>query len=150
MIKEELQLGNWVKIPSLEYFNDEEDYDPGYAEVTALKRDELNTSLLKELKYDYVVGIPLTEKILEKIGFKKDGYTNLSPDYFLELPNLTISINLKPGCDKNGMIWIENKETKCITSIEIPRFSLSDKTLYVHQLQNLLNLCGITNFTINL
>ena len=117
MRKEDLQLGNWIKIPSIEYFNDEEDYDPGYAEVTSLRKYELDTTSLTEIGYDEIVGIPITEETLEKIGFKKDGYTNLSPDYFLELPNLTIFINLKPGCDKNGMIWVENKETKHITSI---------------------------------
>ena len=150
MKKEELQIGSWIKIPSCEYFCDEEDFSSGYAEVTSLEKYELNTTSLTEIGYDEIVGIPITGEILEKIGFKKDGYTNLSPDYYLELPNLTISINLKPGCNKNGMIWVENKETKYITSIEIPRFSLSDKTLYVHQLQNLLNLCGITNFIVNL
>ena len=150
MKKEELQIGSWIKIPSCEYFCDEEDFSSGYAEVTSLGRYELDTTSLTEIGYDEIVGIPITEEILEEIGFKKDGYTNLSPDYFLESSNLIISINLKPGCDKNGMIWVENKETKYITSIEIPRVSLSDKTLYVHQLQNLLNLCGITNFIINL
>lgn len=150
MRKEDLQLGNWIKIPSIEYFNDEEDYDPGYAEVTSLMRDELNTSLLKEINYKDIEGIPLTEKILEKMGFKKDGYTNLDPDYFLELPDKIISINLTTGCNKDAGIWIRNKEKNNQVSLEISRTSLMDKIIYVHQFQNLLNLCGITNFIINL
>ena len=142
--KEELRLGNWVKIPKNAYYYDEEDFDEGYTQVTSLSSYELNTYSLKEISYDEIEGIPLTGEILEKIGFQKDGYTNLSSDYLLEIKDdFSIAINIKPTCDKHGQIWVENKHTKHVSCLEIPRFSMSDKTLYVHQLQNLLSVVGV-------
>lgn len=143
MNKEELQLGNWIKIPQCEYYHDEDDFDRGYAEITSLNQYELNTTSLKEISYDEVEGIPLTEELLIKIGFKKDGYTNLSPDYYLELEDKVISINIKSGCDKDVGIWVNNKKTKYSALLEISRTSLIEKILYVHQLQNLLTLINI-------
>lgn len=87
--------------------------------------------------------IHLTPEILEKNGFKKDAFTNLSPDYYYNDDEYSIYINLNSTCDKSKSIWIEKRSSRFTVSIEESRHSLDKKPLYVHQLQHALRLCGI-------
>ena len=52
----------------------------------------------------------LTGELLVSLGFKKDGYTNLSYDYYLDKKEYSIFINLKSTCDKHGGIVIYNND----------------------------------------
>lgn len=109
-----------------------------YAEADNLAIDDGCFTLL----YDYS-GIPLTPEILEKNGFKKDAFTNLSMDYYFNNNEYSICINLNSTCDKSKSVWIEKRSSRFTVSIEESRHSLDKKPLYVHQLQNALRLCGI-------
>lgn len=151
---EELFVGAYVKLPELEYYYDEEDFGTGFSKVKALSRYELDTDSLSEIGYDRVTGIELTEDILLSLGFKKDGYCNMSPDYVFENDLMSISINLEERVMRSTGIWITNKKTKNTVSLEIPRASQliedrSKRTLYVHQLQKLLILSDL-EFSIEL
>ena len=94
-------------------------------------------------EYDEIEPIPITPEILEKNGFKKDAFTNLSPDYYFGDDEYSICINLNSTCDKSKSIWIEKRSSRFTVSIEESRHSLDKKPLYVHQLQYALKLCGI-------
>ena len=87
--------------------------------------------------------IPLTAEILEKNGFERDAFTNLSPDFFYEDDACSISINLNSTCDKCKSIWVKNRNLRITASIEESRHSLQKKPLLLHQLQHALRLCGI-------
>lgn len=87
--------------------------------------------------------IPLTQEILEKNGFKRDAFTNLSPDFFYEDDACSVSINLNSTCDKCKSIWVENRNLRITASIEESRHALPKKPLLLHQLQHALRLCGI-------
>lgn len=52
----------------------------------------------------------LTKEFLVSLGFKEDGYTNLSFDYYLEKEEFSIFINLKSTSDKPGCIFIYNND----------------------------------------
>lgn len=142
--KQTFEIGSWIKHPSLEYYYDEDDYSNGYAQITSLSTSELNTTSLKEIGYSEIEPIPLTGKILEKLGFKKDSYTNLSPDYFYENDKLSIAINLERSCDKEVGIWIYTREfPKQSAELTWERGNPGYmKGLYLNQLQSLLNLVG--------
>ena len=139
-------IGSWIKHPELEYYCDEDDFSNGYAQITSMSRDELNTTSLKEISYDKVEPIQLTSEFLEKLGFKKDGYTNLSPDYFYEDEKLSITINLNKSCNKEVGIWIHTKELpKQTAELSWDRTNpgyVGSQYLYLNQLQSLLNLVG--------
>lgn len=89
------------------------------------------------------IAIPLTPEILEKNGFIKDGYTNLSPDYCLETKEYCICVNLTLNCDKRTHIICENKLTGCVSSIDEERSSPNRKQLYVQDLKALMLVAGI-------
>lgn len=86
--------------------------------------------------------IPLTPEILEKNGFKKDGFTNLSADYYYSDEACSVCINLNSTCDKSKSIWAENRNSKVSVSIEEHRHSMQKKPLSVHQLQYAIRFCG--------
>lgn len=87
--------------------------------------------------------IPLTPEILEKNGFKRDAFTNLSPDFFYEDDACSVSINLNSTCDKHKSIWVTNRNLRITTSIQESRHAFPKKPLLFHQLQHVLRLCGI-------
>lgn len=95
------------------------------------------------VRADLLRPIPLTPEILEKNGFKKDAFTNLSPDYYLGNDEYSICINLNSTCDKSKSVWVEKRSSRFTVGIEESRHSLDKKPLYVHQLQHALRLCGI-------
>lgn len=99
------------------------------------KEDLFNVAILNP--------IPITPEVLEKNGFIKDGYTNLSPDYYLNGEDFNIYINLRSTCDKTAQIWCENRNTKHTVNYEISRHALVEKTLFIHQLQQILRSCKV-------
>lgn len=98
------------------------------------------SELLPEMAFE---PIPLTAEILEKNGFIKDAFTNVSPDYYYGDDEHSICINLNSTCDKSKSVWIEKRSSRFAVSIEESRNSLDKKPLYVHQLQHALRLCNI-------
>ena len=52
----------------------------------------------------------LTGDFLISLGFKEDGYTNLSYDYYLDKKEFSIFINLRSTSDKPGGIVIYNND----------------------------------------
>ena len=52
--KQTFGIGSWIKHPELEYYCDEDDFSDGYAQITSMSRDELNTTSLKEISYNEV------------------------------------------------------------------------------------------------
>ena len=142
--KQTFGIGSWIKHPELEYYYDEDDYNNGYAQITSLSTSELNTTSLKEIDYNEIEPILLTGQILEKLGFKRDGYTNLSPDYFYENDKLSIAINLERSCNKEVGIWIYTREfPKQSAELTWERGNPGYmKGPYLNQLQSLLNLVG--------
>lgn len=139
-----LFLNAGIKHPELEYFKDEEDYCRGFANITKLSRDELNTTSLKEVNYSEIQPIKLTENLLKDLGFKEDSYTNLSPDYYFEDNNIRITINLKsrPNVEIGIWVWEKNELRRnssfCFDRMGDPKI----KELYLHQLQYLVAIVG--------
>lgn len=133
-----------IKHPGLEYFSDEGDYCRGFADITKLSRDELNTTSLKEINYSEIQPIKLTEDLLKDLGFKEDSYTNLSPDYYFEDNNIRITINLKSRPNVEIGIWIwEKNGLRRNSSFNFDRTGDPKiKELYLHQLQYLMGMVG--------
>lgn len=90
--------------------------------------------------------IPLTAEILELNEFVKDGYTSLSPDYRYESSGIAIYVNLRTTCDKSITMSIYN----CAEVIkEATLGGRNIKTIYVHELQHALRLCGLNELADN-
>lgn len=87
--------------------------------------------------------IQLAPEILEKNGFKRNGFINISPDFYYYDDACQIDINFNSTCDKKKSIWVENRKNKISATIEEARHSLEKKPLYVHELHHLLGLCKI-------
>ena len=114
----ELMIGNWVYLP---------DMSTG---------KEYPARLDENFIYDakYAEPIPLTPEILEKNGFKGDGYLFLEIDDFSYLEYYPFEHRLRKwwhGVDE----WENHSETKDIT--------FQCNCHYVHELQNALKLCKI-------
>ena len=139
-----LFLNAEIKHPGLEYFSDEDDYCRGFANITKLSRDELNTTSLKEVNYSEIQPIKLTEDLLKDLGFKEDSYTNLSPDYYFEDDNIRITINLKSRPNVEIGIWVwEKNGLRRNSSFSFDRTGDPKiKELYLHQLQYLVSMVG--------
>ena len=139
-----LFLNAEIKHPGLEYFNDGDDCCRGFANITKLSRDELNTTSLKEINYSEIQPIKLTEDLLKDLGFKEDSYTNLSPDYYFENDNIRITINLKSRPNIEIGIWVwERNGLRRNSSFSFDRTGDSKiKDLYLHQLQYLVSMFG--------
>ena len=138
----EFTIGDWVYIPMYH-----SDGSSGTAQINEIIKKH-GTYYLKfgdflSAEIDKCQPVPLTPEILEKNGFKKDGYSSLSPDYYLEDDTCSIWINLNSTCDKSKTVWCENKTTKFSVDMEESRLSLQKNPLFVHQLQHILNFCGI-------
>lgn len=118
--KEDLMIGSWVKIPKLVYYNSEDDFDNGYTQIKELRTYDLDTYSLKEISYEEIEPIPLTDAIIDKIGLGKDGLKFM---YFL-------------GTDYPSYIGYSNGFEYCFPT---PR--------YVHELQMALKIC---KFNINI
>lgn len=129
---EELMIGDWV-------------YDGNsIAQVTGITCDGIiETTHNQSSNIELIRPIPLSAEILEKNDFKKDAFTNLSPDYYFGNDEYSICVNLNSTCDKSKSIWIEKRSRRFTVSIEEARHSLDKKPLYVHQLQHALRLCEI-------
>lgn len=98
---------------------------------------------------EYCEPIVLTNEILEANGFKANGYTNLSPDYYLEMKNgFSIYVNLHTTCDKRVVFGvcdrqdIEQREIICYGGRNIHKW-------HVHDLQHALRLCGLNELADN-
>ena len=139
-----LFLNAEIKHPELEYFSDADDYCRGFANITKLSGDELNTTSLKEVNYSEIQPIKLTEDLLKDLGFKEDSYTNLSPDYYFENDNLRITINLKSRPNIEIGIWVwEKNGLRRNSSFNFDRTGDPKiKELYLHQLQYLVAMVG--------
>lgn len=141
----EVMIGDWVwynnqphQIRQLGIFGENRDGDD-YPAVCVGKPNGVGLILER----NEIEPIPLTPEILENNGFKKDAFTNLSPDYYYYDDEYSMSINLNSTCDKSKSIWIEKRSSRFSVSIEESRNSLDKRPLYVHQLQHALRLCGI-------
>ena len=114
------------------------------AQITGITCDGIiETTFNETSNIEVIHPIPLTPEILEKNGFKKDAFTNLSPDYYFNNDEYSICVNLNSTCDKSKSIWIEKRSNRFTVSIEESRHSLDKKPLYVYQLQHALRLCNI-------
>lgn len=144
MNKNNLRLGDWVKIPKLVYDAGDGDFSLGYYQITKLEEDEVWTTGLKELGYDEIEPIPLTSEILEQIGFKEDKQLNLSPDYqyHSNSPDFDILINLSSTSDKDMMIECYNHEKKIKASYICAGAGYGNekykRELFVHDLQHII------------
>lgn len=136
--EKELMIGDWVMYDPNVFIEDE--YVPAKeCYPTKIETGEDIDSAVEGCYYP----IPITPEILEKNGFKKDAFTNLSPDYYYDDNVCSICINLNSTCDKGKSIWVENRNSKVSVSIEESRHSSQKKPLLIHQLQHALRLCGI-------
>ncbi|MBQ9392014.1 MAG: hypothetical protein IJU02_07505, partial [Lachnospiraceae bacterium] len=124
----ELMIGDWVQVPCLT--DNVEHYDAWY-KVKQLRDCDLDVIGFKELKYNEIMPIPLTAKILEKNGFgykEEDGYMS---HYYLGHRGYLANPDLHIGTYNKGVYWL-NYYDNAIHGIK-----------YVHKLQHALRLCGI-------
>jgi hypothetical protein len=86
----------------------------------------------------------LTGDFLISLGFIKDGYTNLSYDYYLEQKEFSIFINLRSTCDKRAEIFVINKIDKKEVSIkEGRRYDGKHLGFTIEDLKASIKLAGI-------
>ena len=118
-------------------------YKPNPRDHTQMAIGQVEPEDLYYGRIVYFEPIKITKEILEKNGFNKDAFTNLSPDYYYHDNSCSCCINLNSTCDKSKSIFVENTNTRISASIEESRHSFPKKPLYVHQLQHLFRLCEI-------
>ena len=139
MDKEDLMIGDLISIPL--YADSENNI---YYKVESLgDYCTINKGNYTLVSYDIIEPVEITPEILEKNGFKKDAFTNLSPDFYFYDDTCSISINLKSTCDKMKGIWAENKKNKHTITLGEERHAFQKFPLYVHELQHALKLCEI-------
>ena len=140
--KENLFIGCWVHVPCLV---DEVEGIDGNRRIRQLYDYDCDVEGFKELKYSEIEPIPITPDILEENGFIKDGYTNLSPDYFFSNDECYICVNLRTYPCKVKQIWGTNSITKYSMTIEEDKTTPPElrRPLYVHELQQLLQVLGV-------
>ena len=86
----------------------------------------------------------LTGDFLISLGFKKDGYTNLSYDYYLDEKEFSIFINLRSTCDKRAEVFVINKIDKKEVSIkEERRYDGKHLEFTIEDLKASIKLAGI-------
>lgn len=73
----------------------------------------------------------LDKETLLSLGFKEDGFTNISPDFYLNNDDLVISVNLKRSCDKDCGIYLGCNDLSLYLTYH--RHALN-QTLYLEQL----------------
>lgn len=141
MKAEELMVGDWVihpdlgalKVGIINNWND-----------TVWNDDNIsgNMSPIQELR-----PIPLTAEILEKNGFKKGGYTNLSPDYYLETKEYCVQVNLHHTPDKRDFLSVYSNNNP---NSEVISYGCRETAeWYAHKLQQLLRICGLLELANN-
>ena len=138
MNRKELMLGDWVQIPKLKYDLGDGDFFNGFTQITKLERFELWTDALNEISYDEIYPIPLTEKIIERLGFSYVyGFWRLA---LIEEGHEWV-IEMDPFVQDNKSIYyltIEHRFDGCsIGGVD------SLKVVNVHNLQNALRLCEV-------
>jgi len=91
----------------------------------------------------------LTEEFLVSLGFEKDGYTNLSYDYYLDKKDYSISINLENTPDKSACIDVFNNDVsnKRMVSLKDLKSRPRTKKFTVEDLKAAIKLAEI-NFEI--
>lgn len=125
MNKENFQIGDWFLADGKEkqfVYTDWSPIDFGYS----IDRHE---------------PIPITADILERNGFKKDGYTNLSPDYYLETKEYCVQVNLHRTPDKRDFLSVYSNKNPNPEVISYGCRGTAE--WYVHELQQLLRICGL-------
>ena len=91
MDKEDLMIGDLISTP---LYKDSENNI--YYKVESLgDYCMINNGHSRVVSYDIIEPVEITPEILEKNGFKKDAFTNLSPDFYFYDDTCSISINLK-------------------------------------------------------
>ena len=87
----------------------------------------------------------LTGDFLISLGFKKDGYTNLSYDYYLDKKEFRILINLRSTSDKSGGIIIYNNDpsNKRVVRLEDHKSFPRSIEFTVEDLKAAIKLAGI-------
>ena len=117
----DLRIGNWVYVPSFKYYNDEED---GFGKVKSINQDSIDVYPFKKLRYDKIEPIELTEEVLVKIGFEKDGN-----NYSLVCGDIEVGYYI----DKfKQVLYINVCREKRFYKNELRSYDVK----YLHQLQN--------------
>ena len=119
MKKEDLMIGDWVKIQTCE------DDEPMYSQVEQLWECEIDADF--QTDYENIHPIELTKEILYKNGFDGDGclWINVGNEKTLEYYPFEHRLILWYGKGKNQEILF-----KC-------------QCFYVHEFQHALKMCGI-------
>lgn len=135
MKQTELMIGDWVHIPMLD---DATENYVCYSQVRQLYDCDLDCYAFKELKYEEVKPIPLTAEILERNGFT----------HCLTAP---CGYYHAPICDMFDILFHASEDTyedtwhtEVFTDHNDNNFVLFN-LCYVHELQNALRLCGLSD-----
>lgn len=127
----DLQIGDYIKFNGDIYII-EELSAKGW--VHLINKDKIRLSLPSDYILDYIEPIPLTQKILERNGFKESKYGEMILDEELDTSEIylvfEIYLVLEPNYDDTYYWWKVNNE-------------LITKIKSVHELQHALRLCGI-------
>lgn len=136
----EIAIGDWVTCPTPFRVTGIYDDDPW----VVYDEDGLSCELAS------VEPIPLTPEILEANGFKVeeecDSYEwGLGNRYILTKDEGQIEVYWRDNCDEEDLIWYANicGFNACAD------MTRRNKSLYVHELQQALRLCGLNNVADN-
>lgn len=119
------------------------DWEESYIKCIRSQKDSNYPGIKDSFNTEILHPIPLTGEILEKNGFFRDAFTNLSPDFYFNDDVCSIYINLNSTHDKSKEIWIENIKSMHGVSFSEARHASPKKELYVHELQHMFRLSGI-------
>lgn len=135
MKQTELMIGDWVHIPMLD---DATENYVCYSQVRQLYDCDLDCYAFKELKYEEVKPIPLTAEILERNGFI---HCLTAPCGYYHAPVYEVfDILFHISKDTYEDTW----HTEVFTDHNDNNFVLFN-LCYVHELQNALRLCGLSD-----
>ncbi len=130
----ELQIADWVRLVA--------DGDNEILQVTYVREDGVGFKKYA-VYFDEIEAIPLTAEILEVNGWKKRSY-----DHALYLHDDILSIDLGESYSQFGYSHMCGVGTDCVETEYCSEIDFVG-TLYVHQLQHALRLCGMNELADN-
>ena len=142
MIKTELSIGDWVKVPGLVYDNGLEDFDNGMCKVRRLGDGDLDVYAFEELSYSEVEPIMITKSILERFGFVEKEAVKEVNIFEYRTDDLLAVYSMNYARVDIRYYKINESNTDENGDSNIMEFDLSANVLYVHQLQHLFRIVG--------
>lgn len=131
---QDFQIGDYVRIPSLVYYNSEDDYYDGICKITVLSKHEISTDALKDIKLEELEPVLLTPEMLQKINF----------ELYENGPIKTLWTGYGEDNEDDIEVEFDSRDNGIKIKIDIRGYLFrSSEIKYVHELQHIFKLCNI-------